>query len=502
MSVFYPATVVELHVRLEEPGRSRVVETPPATNAAPLPPGGLRELLSTSATDPYSISVALVPRSVRWSVNSVRVADTAEASISWRDLPIEPRSVRSAVLLVYACALAPEDFAAGVEPGGDGAGRRRSYCPTTRENLRFAGHVDQVRRTSGEQGDLLSLTARDFTALLIDRPVPTAVLRRINFSAPLLSVVAEIVHSLPATATMPIVADPDLLAEGIGLVPLTASSLRHALDAEGKTKIPAAIEAAQTTYWDLITDLCVLSGVVPVVELDTLRLRKPRTVFSGTVRKAPLLVWGGNLSRFDLSRSFGRTKEEPVEVRCFDPATKTTNVARYPKDDARPKSTPSGEGSSTTYHVRVVYDVPGDRLEALAEAIYRELSVQATEVELETREVSSWEVDAREADLLRLVAGDPVNVYARATDGGALVPLFRQETISEFLESSPQEIAGELTRRGIRPSVAPALASALRQAEKLSVFRCQEANHDFGEDGYKVTIKATTFATVVLGGES
>lgn len=492
MGVYYPSVAVELLLRLEEgAGPSAVqAEQPRTGQGVPVPAGGLQQLLSVPGTDPYSHRLVFRPAAASWERNTPREADTAEVSLRWRDLPLDPRSIRSAVLLIYAGVIPAEWWSPGVSAVAESEARL-SYIARSRGNLRFVGHADKWDLDAGESGDGLTFSARDFTALLIDRPVPTSVLRAVQLGAPLLQAVAEIVHSLPATQGLPVVADPD-----IDQAPLLLSSLRHVLSADGTRGGRHGLAGEQTTYWDLVTDLCLASGVVPVVEIDQLRLRRPRTLYAGRQAGVPSMVWGANLSRLGLSRSFGRTALQPIEVRCFDPRSKRTESARFPANP-RAAATPGGSGSDVTYRIKVVHGVDPARLAAIAEATYYEAAQQQLEVELETRDMSSFGVDMREASLLGLAAGDPLNVLVRDPEQGTLQELFRPLTVAQARSWSPDQIAGELQRRGLSRTVSAAMATALRQADTLSTFRVKRASHSFdAETGYNCSISGTSFITV------
>ena len=522
MSVYYPSAVVDVALRFQEPpgqpGQAAETGKPNPTLAPPAKGSPVAALTQTDPLDPYSLLVTFSPASVQWGSNPAREADTGSATIEFGDMPFDPRSIRSAVVSIYAGNVPADDFAAGVQGSNEPTQGRRSYVQRTRANLRFVGHVDTWDYSS--DGEQITMAARDFTGLLIDKQVPTTVLEAIQWGEPLPNVVAAVVHSFPATATMPVVWDatgPD----GPQAPPMAQQMQRHVQGADGKTPTDKA-QTSETTYWDLVTDLCVVAGVVPLIYLDKLYLLQPRTLFQSTADKAPTMVWGGNIERMSISRKFGRLKTQPVEVRCFYPGEKETAFARFPESDQaeadvqagqqikgakrastklKADGTPSGKGGSITYRVKDVshLGVTKDQLPKIAEGLYLELSHQQMEVTLDTADMASFGQDPTSADLLSLRAGDPVNVLVRdiRNPQGSL-PLFNPVTLAAVQMMSPQELADDLVRRGIARTVAPALSRALKQSSRLSTFRTRKATHKLGTDGYSCSVQCAAFAEIQL----
>lgn len=494
MPIYYPSAVVEIALRFQEPvGQAGQQAVARSLDPTPQPSGQpMAEMRQDDPADPYSWRMVCQPLDARWEVNTAREADTCMVRLPFADLPFDPRSIRSAVLGLYLGTVTADDFAAGIGQRSEPAQGRRSYIRRTKENLRFLGHTDEWRLELGDNGDELTLEARDFTALLIDHPVPTDVLRSIRYGRPLDEVVAELVHSLPSCASMPV------QSEDADDRPLEQQALRHVLGAGGKTRSGEA-KGVQTTYWDLVTDLCLLSGVVPVIVRDMLWLRSPRSLYVDRPVEAATMVWGGNIKEMRLSRRFGRTKVQPIEVRCFDPVAKITAAAKYPDEQtAKAEATPSGRGGSVTYQVKVVHGVQAAQLPRIAEALYLELAHQQLEATISTEDMASFGGDNSDPDLLELQAGDPLNILVRdiANPNGRL-PLFRPALAEEIRSSSPAELAERLRRRGMKPSVASQLALALRQASRLATFRVRSCSHKLHhEQGYSCTIETSSFAEV------
>ena len=506
MPLYYPSAVVELALRLKEPFSPAeldkwlrsAAEHPAAIRAkksADTYAKRMSTVLDSDASDPYSVKFFVQPVSCEWTANSPREANTATVKVKFADLPIDPRSVMAVGVTLFAGTVAADDYRAGIEERESGGAGRRSFVKRERSTTRFMGTVDSFNSTFGDSGDSLSIECRDFTGMLIDTPVPTAVLKKLRVSQKLAGVVEDLLHSLPATANMPVMPDDDIDRTSLDKLVLreVLGGTRKGGEASKGAKL-ASTKGAGTTYWDLITDLCVKSGVIPMIDLDELRLVKPRTLYLSQARSAPRMIWGGNLKELRFSRSFGKTTIQGVKIVAL--SGKEVKVGQYPKK-LRPKATASKDGALDSYKV---YDVTGRAMQAsmlpkIAEAIYYESAMQGCEATFATDDMEAFGLDGTSVDLLVVQAGDAVNILIAdlANPSGNLRPLFAPATAAEIEGKSTAQIADILSRRGVGSAVAPAIAAALANARRLSTFRVQDVSHSIGESGYSGSYTCMSF---------
>ncbi len=116
-------------------------------------------------------------------INSYRFADELDLTIPWKAAPFDSRIIRSIMVFHYEGTTIADAFASGVrEQARDVPNPTGFIVPATGDNLRFVGIADTISDVHGE-GDVLTIKARDLTALLIDTDVPPGVEVRIPAGA-------------------------------------------------------------------------------------------------------------------------------------------------------------------------------------------------------------------------------------------------------------------------------------------------------------------------------
>lgn len=503
MPVYYPSALAEIAVDLHSPASK--AELVRAINAGLATKGAkpsskakgkpMAAVMDPRPDDAYSVRFLVQPQKVEWSNNSPREANTASLTLRFADLPLEPRSIRALSSTLFAGPVSAEDYALGVNELRDPTAGRRSYVSRERKNVRFMGTADKLELSAGTEGDSLRIEMRDFTSMFLDRPVDTETLKGIKWSQSLPDVVTQLVRSNAATQSMPVSYDSSL-----DEVPLADSVFRHVLGGKkggkGKGLKRASVAGLRTTYWDLITDLCVYGGAIPMVELDTLRIVRPRTLYTSRALSAAVFVWGGNLSELRIARTFSKKALQGIEVTSFDPGAKprpVTYAYRFPAK-LRPKPNVSSEGEATSYRVVPLDGLRESQLPKIAEALYFEQAMQGCEVSFSTNEMAVLGLDRTSINIMDLASGDPVNVViASNTSSENLRPLFSPATMAEVHGMSQSQLVQLLQRRGVGKAVAPAVAKILAGARKLSTFRVQDASHQLSDSGYSASFTCMSF---------
>ena len=116
-------------------------------------------------------------------INSYRFADELDLTIPWKAAPFDSRIIRSIMIFHYEGTTIADAFASGErEQAPDVPNPTGFIVPATGDNLRFVGIADTISDVHGD-GDVITIKARDLTALLIDTDVPPSVEVRIPAGA-------------------------------------------------------------------------------------------------------------------------------------------------------------------------------------------------------------------------------------------------------------------------------------------------------------------------------
>ncbi len=489
MSTYYPSGLLQLHVRLDE-------------GAGPLPKGALDALRGLDTTtydsgltalatpsDGLSVITSVQPREVDHQRNGPRFADTLQVSIALRDFPIRAQMIRAVGVVWLAGTVSPDDYQDGMRTAVRGGRTNRALVNPTRENVRFVGFADQIRED--ESAGELVLVCRDFTSVLLDTEVTSDVLQGIDAGAPLDSVVIELLRRIPGGAAggLSVSIEPWIGEDGSPLPLPRVASLYHERQTSkaGVSRIPAALASGQLSFWDLITDLCMRAGMVPMIEEDALRIVPPRNVFGSngswrrtvagetlTVRR---MVLGNNLRSLQFSRDLGRLASPAVVVRSWAPGLSVPLEARWPEAVKASQVLPSGLGASEKPQVLLVRGVTDPaQLSRIARSLYEEMSRTEYGGTLSTVDLASLGGGNSDPDLLDLRSGDPLEVVIQ--NGG------QRTGLSWVSRQTSDEAFRRMRAHGIAAPVARALVRLAEQTRGLqTVFRVRECAYKWRLSG-------------------
>ena len=392
---------------------------------------------------------AVVPKSVDIERNDHRHADVAHIEIDYRDLPLDPRTVRA-----LAVAIAIGDVTDDESNLGDD--------PTAR---RFLGVVDEPETVLEEAGEVVRLTCRDYTAYFLDHTWDGSL---IDVTVPLVRVVEAIRDATPGASTIALSWD---VGGAAGLV----------LQAQiGRTKF--APHAGDDT-WSVLCDLLGRVGLIPVIKLDELHITSASDVGTGATRWA----WGSDVSRLTYRRKFNDVASQQIEIRCWDEQARETRTATWPETAIVKRRKVSASGKvSTEAAALLAFYVAGTytaaQLRTIAERIYDETAREQFEGEIETHEM----LDGDDVDALDVANGDTVEI--RLGDGvlASIEGMSAAEAVA-FLVNGNEPMD---------PDVAVAFVASWQRAEQLTTsFYVKSARHTWSrEDGYKLEI---AFITIV-----
>lgn len=431
------------------------------------------------------------PISYTRSVGSYRAAGQIDIELDWRACPFDARMIRAILVLCYEGTVPAEGWASGE--------RSRYLVPATGENLRFVGVIDEVADRHSGDGDTISMRGRDLTATLIDTDFAPKADIQLEAGSTIASAVRKILDTDPK---FQIIRGPFLRTESD--LPVLSQKLypRLAVSAKERNRqaksggqafmLRRAVKGEKTTYWDVITDLCVSHGLRPMIELDRLWLVEPRTLYRrnevfqtgistfpseyriGLGDRTPIrrMVFGRNISSLNFDRKLARIKAPAVEVTArnpdaADPKDRLISV-RWPKrvnrnvektnKSTQPNSVDAtGKKAEVKVHpVQISGIVDQSILLSIAKQTYEGMGRQELGITIETEALASWS-DAegfdpnRDPDLLALRFGDPIRLLV-ADDSGRIA-LY---TLSEL-----QRMVARITNRASGSGGASAFRSAV-----------------------------------------
>ena len=201
----------------------------------------------------------VVPRSSDVTRNTHRQADRFALELDYRDFPIDPRTLRSVLVAVYL---------------GDVGATEYELALQDRSRLAFLGYADEPETTLGGNGETVRLEGRDYTSLFLDHKWTST---SIDIARGLQQVVEEIAAAVPGAEDMRIVFDPGTAATDLSTV------LWRTIFAT----------SPGDDAWTVLVDLCGRAGLIPVVDLDRLRIVSPGTFGSAEA----VFVYGHNVER-------------------------------------------------------------------------------------------------------------------------------------------------------------------------------------------------------------
>lgn len=259
-----------------------------------------------------ALPVHLHPTRLTWIRNSDRLADEAEFTIDARQVQgLDPRAIYSARVEVY-CDDLPD-------------GARLSPNP---EAIRFFGYVDEVNLDFDGNTDTLSFKCRDYTALLIDQPVPR------NYTTPTAQsggkpgfksvdynmdvTFEEFVRLILTQGSGRVGALDVYLRADSGLLyidPAVRDLNLAAYGIGGENKVYPSREG--DSLWDILCQVSDRLSVVPVFERDMLYIKRPSDHTGGVYHMA-YGTHRGNLKSLTMKKDLAAGVSRKIfEVICL-----------------------------------------------------------------------------------------------------------------------------------------------------------------------------------------
>ncbi len=450
----------------------------------------------------------IVPYSVNVHLNSYKEADTWEVVFDAKRFPFSPELLRSAAVEVFlynkVSLVSPVVSVSGLFTSSD----------MNLDNLIVTGLVDQATLTEDNDGGKISLTGRDYTALMLDRqwdPTESGKGGRVP-DGELDAVVQQLVDEATGAAhtgrTLQVVIFDDLgnrvvnnsnsfvpSVNGVnGTVTHNRLTIPKTTATKSRKKTRGVSVKADSNYWDVIYKLCMSYGYIVYVKGFEVHINKPH-VLQNSARAQYRVTYGTNLEKLEVERKLSKEAVPQIRVRSMDPKTKTVLEGIYPAEndiDAQKKGKDKkgkGGGFLTAigtkreeYKVFVVPDVKDIKvLESIAKTTYYTLARGEGVVRFSTPHLQ----DTENRDLLRMRAGDSVEIKWDA---------FKAETMLDTKNTREQKVT-ILLSLGYSYEVAALVAD---QYAKLDYFRqpfyVKEVNFTWDKDsGIKIDAEAMNF---------
>lgn len=388
----------------------------------------------------------IIPSKADLGVNGIRLADTLTVEIPWRDMPFDPRVVRSCAVFYFLGTLTPQDYARGIRgerraPGQHGAGEPLNMIPETwtdasgqaRSNLRFEGWVDRwVMNWTGE-APVVKLDCSDNTRLLLDQQHPPQL--SIDPKKPIDEAVAGLLSHFPQMEGFAVEYRPTTVRNE-KVPPRIGQALTGAAAVPGlgppMSKMGGAGGGEQGSVWDYLTDIVGALGHSIRVEGTTIIIQRPRYLYSAQSsaraddpyqgRSLPsgdypvrAFIYGRNISELEIGHEYTRKKVTNVEVRSYVPELKSPVVGRFPEKQGKGRVIAANPGDGVADQKWTVFRISGVRdpklVGKVAEDIYNVFGRQELMVRVRTKNLASFGGGNADPDLLDLRAGDSFEVH-------------------------------------------------------------------------------------------
>lgn len=494
MPAFRPSMIVSFKVRFDESltltpdpvaqGIEDIVADP-AANAGS---AEAEPLILRIGAPNTSFVYARIPKTCSVELPGYRQASKFKMTLDFRDMPIDPRTVRAASVEIHLGTVTAEDFAKGYRLGNDPskplvsvlAPRSRISSVPNSGTLVMVATVDEWEVDHTGDGSIVQMSGRDLRGILIDTPINAGVkgignqlLEDLDLDRPVNEVVAQILEFNPLFMDFVVVANPAEWKDGFIPKPNSPDLIpRHRKGAKGNKSGKPGVTTTSgqdgLKFWDLIVKVCYLVGAIPYMEGLRLLIRPSRSIYdkitgeidpirnptpfiggrpraldqqSNTAINAPLrirrLVYGRDLKTYNINRKFsGWRRPKYVRAVGFDPSggekgTGKVIVGIWP-DDIENINIPTKVAPGDLKALREALTIPvpdivdADRLQEIARAVFEEVGRGELGGVCETSNLSSFGGGNADADLLRIRPGAAVEM---------LVDTHRLQDVSPYVST-------------------------------------------------------------------
>lgn len=534
MGVYRPSMVLHLKLRFDE--SLHVVPEPPLVNVADQLAGievpktpTIEPLITRRGADNVSFIMNRTPLKAEIELPGYRQAGTFNFTLNFRDLPIDPRTIRAAAVEVHLGAVSHQDFSDGMmgtRPDGSRASvlktRTAGGLPNP-ETLVMVGLADEMDVEHGETS-VIMMRGRDLRGVLLDTPIGTspslveALFDVLDTSQDIGSLIAQLLSFHPMGEDFQVVTNPAEWPSGkLPTVGSPEQVPRHRRGARGRRaggRANTASGGARMSFWDLIVRYCFLAGAIPYFRGTQLYIRPSRSIYeqmraggpmnptpfrdgeprgidaeTGDSIDAPLrfrrMVYGRGIKELGFNRKFGG-QGLPKSIRTVSVDNSSTERGQQrvleaiwpplPAEEPRRRGasrTRVAPGGETSQNDIVNVPVPGitdvTQLEQIARSIYEEVGRGELGGSCATKTLASFGGDNQDPDLLRLKPGDGIEFLVDTRNLTNRTPLMSTLT-DHYRNTFDQQVAAIQARLGDENLARVIVATSRGQIQEVQRF--------------------------------
>jgi len=561
MPTFYPSCVVNLRLRFDESlhiqPEQPIASTETTVGESAAPADGVGEPLIIRRGDQNATFIQnRIPIRASVELPGYRQAGQFNLEFAFRDLPIDPRTVRAAAVDIHLGAVDAADFARGMT-GQPIDGWRPSVLRTTINDegdpnlgtLVMTGTVDRWAARHDDSGSIVTLEGRDMRGILLDTPLTNNpaqqqfILEELDLSQPIDTLIATLLSYNPLFADFIVTTVPEEWPNGVVPVVGDASIVpRHRRGANGRRRGGRATPNASggsLNFWDLICRFCYLVGAIPYFIGTELRIRPVRSIYEQQRAGGPLnptpfrggeprsqdaqanteidpplryrrLVYGRDIEELTFERSMGGVWSRPHTFVCVSVNNDSTErgrarviEGRWPPVEAtrarRQTASPgSGPAQENVFYIPAPGNTSQERLVEMARALYEEAARQEIGGSCRTRNLASFGGDNQDPDLLRLKPGDAIEFLVDARNLSSRSPLI--SALTDHYRNGFEEQVALITERLGDENLARVIVATSRGIiqEVPNFFRVSRVKFDWSAQGVTIDFDFQNFVQALF----
>ena len=287
-ATYYPSCVVNLRLRFDsafiagtsDPDGLTVNQLAVNPPTPPVEGDGALKIFS-DAQNTLSHLLARIPKKCSVEIPAYRQAGRFRMTFDYRDLPIDPRLIRSTGVEIYMDSVQADDFAKSIPQVNPAGGRGSVITPAARlsmlkaspDNMVMQGIVDSWHVTHTTRGSEVTIEGRDLVGMFLNTPVTALAISQIALDRPIDDVIRDLITPMQGWAAgMQVLAAPapewpdnaiPVVGEAI-TKQVSVPRVRKAATTAA-VRLSTGADPDKLNYWDVITRWCYYVGAVPYI---------------------------------------------------------------------------------------------------------------------------------------------------------------------------------------------------------------------------------------------
>lgn len=288
-ATYYPSCVVNLKIRFDDeytniPSTATpqtvdgLAANPPASGSSSI---GAPTILSGQA-DGNSHLTGRIPKTCSVEIPAYRQAGKFRMTFDYRDLPIDPRLIRSVGVEIYMDTVSADTFAQAVPQVNPAAGRgatpsRLSMLKVTPENMVLQGIVDSWSVSHTNKGSEATIEGRDLVGMMLNTPITAEAIGQLELGQPIDVVIRQLLYTMQGWAAGLQVQASDASEWTGGVVPIIGKAIteqvatprvRRGGTGAAPVRLSVGADPDKLNFWDVVTRWCYYVGAVPSITLQ------------------------------------------------------------------------------------------------------------------------------------------------------------------------------------------------------------------------------------------